>query len=520
MAIDSFVNMEVTWKGRKTEVKRVASVKHPPFPLILGADWIVDSKTDLIVAEGKIVPVAQQIEEESVGESIGESEGKERVDTVIQPEESLPSSSTSDQSETRNKKKTVSFGLVRVREFYSDTFKLISDDVKSDFVFECKGKEEESFGVSDDLICSFQEKGRLNNKMCGQRAKVQWRTNIPSESLKFVRCKLKGKKSGTVLVQPNRNSFPGKEWCIPSCLVCIEKGIVYVPVLNLSGATLEFKPKDCLTAIEFSYDAKIELVENAKKVKEEEGEEYVCAAVHYEPEPFTTPEDEIQLGSGLTEEMRQEVLFVLSRHRKCFPSSEKVGSTSLVEFTIDTGDAKPVRSHPIRVSSIERRIIAQKVEKFLRQGLVRPSTSPWAASVVLVRKKNQDYCFCADYRRLNAVTKRDTYPLPRADDIFDRLAGAKWFASIDLLSGYYQVPVAEKDIEKTAFITPDGLFEFTRMPQGVHNGPGCFQRLMDRVLRHLKWSMCLVYLDDCLVFGSQWEEFLERLDSRPLRTRD
>jgi hypothetical protein len=359
----------------------------------------VDSKTDLIVTEGKIVPVAQQIEEDSVGESIGESEGEERVDTAIQPEESFPSSSTSSQSETRKEKKTVSFGLVRVREFHSDTFKPISDDVKSDFVFECKGKEEESFGVSDDLICSFQEEGRIKNKMCGQRAKVQWRTNVPSESLKFVRCKVKGKKSGTVLVQPNRNSFPGKEWCIPSCLVCIEKGIVYVPVLNLSGATLEFKPKDCLTVIEFSYDAKLELVENAKKVKEEEGVEYVCAAVHYESEPFTTPENEIQLGSGLTEEMRQEVLFVLSRHRKCFPSSEKLGSTSLVEFTVDTGGAKPVRSNPIRVSSIERRIIAQKVEKFLRQGLVRPSTSPWAASVVLVRKKNQDYRFCADYRR-------------------------------------------------------------------------------------------------------------------------
>jgi hypothetical protein len=95
----------------------------------------------LIVTEGKIVPVAQQIEEESVGESIGESEGKERVDTVIQPEESLPSSSTSNQSETRKEKKTVSFGLVRVREFHSDTFKLISDDVKSDFVFECKEKK-------------------------------------------------------------------------------------------------------------------------------------------------------------------------------------------------------------------------------------------------------------------------------------------------------------------------------------------------------------------------------------------
>lgn len=103
--------------------------------------------------------------------------------------------------------------------------------------------------------------------------------------------------------------------------------------------------------------------------------------------------------------------------------------------------------------------------------------------MVLVRKKDQDYRFQL-----------------RADDIFDRLAGAKWFASSDLLSWYYQVPVTENDLEKTAFITPDGLFEFTRMPQGVHNEPGC---LMDRVLCHLKWSMYLVYLDDvwCLEVG-------------------
>ena len=139
----------------------------------------------------------------------------------------------------------------------------------------------------------------------------------------------------------------------------IEKGVVCVPVFNLSRATLEFKPKDRLTVIELSYDAKIQLIENADFlqnggiVKEEKGEEHVCAAVHYEPEPFTTSEEEIQLGSGFTGEMRQQVLFVLSEHKKCFPSSEELGSTSLVEFTIDTGDAKPVRSNPIRVSSTE-----------------------------------------------------------------------------------------------------------------------------------------------------------------------
>ncbi len=137
VAIDSFVNMEITWEGRKTAVKRVASVKHPPFPLILGVDWIVDSKTNLIVSEETIVPVAQQIEEASVGESVEESE-KQPVNISIQPEESLPPVLSPIPSKPGKERKKVSFGLVRVREFYPDTFEPINDEVQPDFVFECK----------------------------------------------------------------------------------------------------------------------------------------------------------------------------------------------------------------------------------------------------------------------------------------------------------------------------------------------------------------------------------------------
>ena len=148
----------------------------------------------------------------------------------------------------------------------------------------------------------------------------------------------------------------------------------------------------------------------------------------------------------------------------------------------------------------------------LRQGIIRPSFSPWASPVVLVKKKSGDYRFCIDYRRLNAVTKRDVYPLPRMDDVFDRLAGAKFFSSLDLMSGYWQVPVAEADRSKTAFITPDGLYEFMRLPFGLNNAPSTFQRLMDRVLARLKWQMCLVYLDDVLIFEKTFEEHQKRLE--------
>ena len=158
----------------------------------------------------------------------------------------------------------------------------------------------------------------------------------------------------------------------------------------------------------------------------------------------------------------------------------------MAEHAIDTENAHPISCVPYRVSAPERRMIIEKVTEMLRQGIIRPSFSPWASPVVLVKKKSGDYRFCIDYRRLNAVTKRDVYPLPRMDDVFDRLAGAKFFSSLDLMSGYWQVPVAEADRSKTAFITPDGLYEFMRLPFGLNNAPSTFQRLMDRVLARLK----------------------------------
>ena len=129
----------------------------------------------------------------------------------------------------------------------------------------------------------------------------------------------------------------------------------------------------------------------------------------------------------------------------------------------------------------------------------------------MVRKKNGEHCFCVDYRRLNATTKKDVYPLPRMDDALDRLGDAQYFSTIDLASGYWQVKVDPASQEKTAFVTPDGLFEFQRMPFGLCNAPATFQRLMDRVLGSLKWTHCLVYLDVILVFGRTLEEHNSRL---------
>ena len=118
-----------------------------------------------------------------------------------------------------------------------------------------------------------------------------------------------------------------------------------------------------------------------------------------------------------------------------------------------------------------------------------------------------------DYRKLNEVTRKDAYPLPRIDDTLNTLAGSKWFSTLDLLSGYWEVEVAEEDRPKTAFCTTEGLFEFKVMPFGLCNAPATFQRLMDLVLAGLQWPHCLVYLDDVIILGATFQEHLANLQS-------
>ena len=147
------------------------------------------------------------------------------------------------------------------------------------------------------------------------------------------------------------------------------------------------------------------------------------------------------------------------------------------------------------------------------QGVIQPSVSPWASSVVLVPRRDDTFRFCVDYRKLNAITRKDVYPLPRIDDI---LNGANYFTSLDLASGYWQVALDPKTSCKTAFATHQGLFEFVCMPFGLCNAPATFQRLMQSILARLEW--CFVYLDDMIV-SSTFEEHLECLGEVMTRLR-
>lgn len=220
----------------------------------------------------------------------------------------------------------------------------------------------------------------------------------------------------------------------------------------------------------------------------------------------------VRMGDDLTEEERTKLSALLADYTDIFANdAQPYGRTSLTHLTIDTGSSPPI-SHGLRPTSPQdRQIIREEVDKMLSTGVIRPSMSPWASPVVLVPKPDGSTRFCVDYRRVNSVTKKDVYPLPRVTDMLEALARGRYFTTMDAASGYWQIPMAPKDIEKTAFLTPEGLYEFTVMPFGLCNAPAVFQRLMNGVLAGLLWVNCLVYLDDVNLFTSTFDEHLEKL---------
>ncbi len=249
----------------------------------------------------------------------------------------------------------------------------------------------------------------------------------------------------------------------------------------------------------------------AQKTPPSSNEQDVVAAVQ------PSADDEIKLPalagdawSRLPATERQAAERLLQEHKNLFKAPGMPPARS-VDHTIDTGTARPIRQADRPRSPLQHKVIDDFVEENLKTGFIRPSSSPWASPIHLVRKSDGTYRPCIDYRRLNSVTVKDAYPLPRIDDAFQYLQGKTIFSSLDLKSGYYQVRVADADIQKTAFPTRHGLFEFAVMPFGLCNAPSTFQRTMNDALRGLLGISVVCYLDDLLVFSDNVESHLLHL---------
>ena len=144
--------------------------------------------------------------------------------------------------------------------------------------------------------------------------------------------------------------------------------------------------------------------------------------------------------------------------------------------------------------------------------IIKESTSSYAAPIVVVRKKDQSIRLCIDYRKLNLKTVRDAFPLPRIDESLDALNGSKFFSTLDLASGFHQISIHPDDQHKTAFVTPFGLYEYTKMPMGLCNSPNTFQRLMQHIFNDTVFQILLIYVDDLIIYSTTIVEQIERLD--------
>ncbi|MEL7181406.1 MAG: reverse transcriptase domain-containing protein, partial [Pseudomonadota bacterium] len=190
----------------------------------------------------------------------------------------------------------------------------------------------------------------------------------------------------------------------------------------------------------------------------------------------------------------------------------ELGATNQVYHHINTGDSRPIKLPPHRVAPGKLPDVKAEVQDMLQRGIIQPSNSPYSAPIVMVRKKDGSNRFCVDYRRLNEVTRKDAQPIPNIDQTLDALKGSKWFSSLDLASGYWQVEVAPEDRHKTAFVTPDGgLYEYKRMPFGLSNAPGTFQRLMNELFKTELHKYVLIFLDDILIYSPTLEEHADHV---------
>jgi transposase InsO family protein len=188
-----------------------------------------------------------------------------------------------------------------------------------------------------------------------------------------------------------------------------------------------------------------------------------------------------------------------------------LGTAKNVQFEINLTDPRPIKQAVRRVSAAQREVITTQVEEMLKLGVIRKSASPWSTPAVLVKKTTGEWRFCCDFRQLNDRTHKDSFPLPRIDEVLTNLQGAKYFSTLDLRMGFWQVLVKPEDVPKTAFAVPDGLYEFVKLPFGLANAPSCFQRMMTEVLQPLLNRGAQVYIDDVVIYGRTWEEMLARL---------
>ncbi|PIK41284.1 hypothetical protein BSL78_21861 [Apostichopus japonicus] len=231
---------------------------------------------------------------------------------------------------------------------------------------------------------------------------------------------------------------------------------------------------------------------------------------------------DVNVGDCLKDIERKKVNKLLNEYTDVL--TDLPGKTDLLEYAVTLTTDDPVRSRPYPAPHALRETIKSELDAMLRMGVIEPSTSKYASPIVMVRKKDNSNRFCVDYRKLNSVTLVDPEPIPNIEDLMSRISAGRYFSKLDLTKGYWQIPVTECDKDKTAFVTTEGLYQFTVLPFGMVNAPAAFTRMMRRLLNGL--DHVINYIDDILIFTNDFAQHekalrnvLERLRKAGLTAR-
>lgn len=234
---------------------------------------------------------------------------------------------------------------------------------------------------------------------------------------------------------------------------------------------------------------------------------------HFSDESLVAPEVSfVQNESDLVAEQQRSLSNVVSQYFEKI--GDKLGCTSMVRHKIVITNSEPIKQRYYPVSPYKQKLIDEEVDKMLACGVIERSKSAWSSPVLLVPKKDGTHRFCVDFRRVNKVSQKDAYPLPYISATLDKLGNARYLSSLDLQSAYWQVELEETSKQYTAFTVPGrGLFQFRRLPFGLHNAPATFQRLIDTVLGPELQPFVFCYLDDIIVVTSTFEKHIEVLEA-------
>lgn len=338
--------------------------------------------------------------------------------------------------------------------------------------------------LSDFQIDSERDKEKIN---------LVVNTEVTLKSINMIPIEVNTKSDINVFVSESLRHIGTSSYYVMPGLYTIVQGKGHVMVVNLNSQEIKFK--------------KGQLFTRACVIGKDE-----CLNVRMVE---CNKEDEIsknlKCGGDLNDDDKARLEALLIEYKDCFSFSfSDLGLTNLTEMSINLRDTAPIVYRPYRLAYSERNKVKEMIQEMLDSGIIVESNSAYASPIILVQKKTGDQRLCVDYRALNAKTVKEHHPLPRIEDQIDQLGGFEYFITLDFATGYYQIPISESSQDKTAFVTPDGQYQFKVMPFGLANAPSTFQKTMNKLLKDVKDQM-FAFMDDIIIPIHSIPQGMERL---------